>query len=185
MGLERVVEEILSRGRAEAEEIRKAAHAERERMLQDARAEGAKLRLQREQEAGADAERHRIQDLARAELESKKIVLAAQKELLDRVYATVLQRLASFAEHASIVRVLLASSQSDWRDGRVYASAGDAETVKAVVGPRFAGTIETVGGIVIESADGSRKTDLRFETLLADVWRDSVREVAEVLWPPK
>ncbi|MEK6911897.1 MAG: V-type ATP synthase subunit E, partial [Candidatus Thermoplasmatota archaeon] len=88
MGLERVVEEILSLGRAEAEEIRKAAQAERERMLQDTRAEGAKLRLQREQEAGADAERHRIQDLARAELESKKIVLAAQKELLDRVYAT-------------------------------------------------------------------------------------------------
>jgi len=185
MGLEQVVEEILSRGRAEAEEIRKAAQAERERRLQDARTECAKLKAQREQEGREAAERQRTQDLARAELDSKKIVLAAQKELLDRVYATVLQRLASFAEHASIVRALLASSQSDWRDGRVYASPGDAETVKAVVGPRFAGTIDSVGGIVIESADGSCKTDLRFETLLADVWRDSIREVAEVLWPTK
>jgi len=91
MGLETVIEDVLARGRSEAEEIRRATAEERERILRDARAEGAKLLAQREQEAKGAAERVRIQALARAELESKKIVLSAQKELLDQVYATSLR----------------------------------------------------------------------------------------------
>ena len=83
MGLETVIEDVLAQGRSEAEEIHRATVEERERILRDARAEGAKLLAQREQEGRQAAERLRIQALARAELESKKIVLSAQKELLD------------------------------------------------------------------------------------------------------
>jgi V/A-type H+-transporting ATPase subunit E len=183
MGLEQVVDEVLARGRAEADEIRKTVQAERERILQDARAEAAKLIAAREAEAKKAAERARVQDLARAELESKKIVLAGQKELLDEVYARVLQKLAGLAEAADLLRSLLQANASEWRAGKVYCNARDAEVVRSVVGPNFGGTIDCVGGFVIEIADGTRKTDLRFETLLADVWRDSIREVAEVLWP--
>lgn len=183
MGLEQVVDEILARGRAEAEEIRSRGRAERERMLQDGRADGARLHSQREQEAREAVERRRVQDLARAELESKKTVLAAQKEVLDAVYAMVLGRLESLADRASIVRALLAANESDWREGTVYASTRDEPAVKEAVGSHFAGPIDCVGGVIIESSDGTRRTDLRFETLLADVWRDSIREVAEVLWP--
>lgn len=185
MGLEQVVEEILARGRAEAEEVRKAAEAERQRVLADTRAEGAKLRAQREQEGHEAAARQRVQDLARAELESKKVVLAAQKELLDQVYAAVLRRLETLPDRASLVQSLLSANERDWREGKVYASPRDESSVRAVVSSRFVGTIDCVGGVVIESADGSRKTDLQFETLLAEVWRESIREVAEVLWPTK
>src|SRR3972149_5539187 len=104
MGLEQVVDEILARGRVEAEEIRSRGRAERERMLQDGRADGARLHNQREQEAREAAERRRVQDLARAELESKKTVLAAQQGALDAVYAMVLKRLEVLADRASIHR---------------------------------------------------------------------------------
>src|SRR5437016_11582805 len=87
MGLESVVEDVLGRGRSEVEEIRRAALAERDRIVQNARAEGAKLVEIREQEARKAVERLRVQALARAELESKKIVLSAEKGLLDQVYA--------------------------------------------------------------------------------------------------
>src|SRR3990170_758259 len=183
MGLEQVIDEILARGRAEAEEIRSRGRAERERMLQDGRAEGARFHSQREQEAREAAERRRVQDLARAELESKKTVLAAQKGVLDAVYAMVLKRLEVLADRASITRALLAANESDWREGKGYANARDETAAEEAVGSHFAGTIDCIGGVVIESSDGTRKTDLRFETLLADVWRDSIREVAEVLWP--
>jgi len=183
MGLESVIEEILTRGRSEADAIRKSADAERQRLLEEARAEGAKLIVAREQEARIAAERARIQDLARAELESKRTVLAAQKEVLDEVYSKALQKLSTLPDRDAIIRALLTANAPDWRTGKVDASARDADAVRAIVGPNFAGTIESVGGVVIESADGSRKTDLRFETLFAEVWRDSIREVAEILWP--
>jgi V/A-type H+-transporting ATPase subunit E len=185
MGLESVIEEILARGKTESEEIRRSAQAERERILQDARTEGAKLLVQREQEARLVAERTRIQDLARAELESKKIVLTAQKEVLDQVHAKVLERLASAQDTAPLLRRLLEANVAEWRTGKVFSSARDVAAVRAVVAPSFGGTIDCVGGFVIESLDGTRKTDLRFETLLEDIWRDSIREVAGVLWPSR
>ncbi|HVG36960.1 MAG TPA: V-type ATP synthase subunit E family protein [Thermoplasmata archaeon] len=183
MGLESVVEDVLGRGRSEVEEIRRAALAERERMLQTAQAEGAKLLEVREREARQAAERLRVQALARAELESKKIVLSAEKDLLDEVYAKVLGKLAVLEDGAAILQSLLKAQAADWRTGKVYCNENDASVVRAVVGTSFDGTIDCVGGIVIESGDGTHRIDLRYETLLADIWRDSIREVAEVLWP--
>ncbi len=185
MGLESVIGEILARGQAESEEIRRGAQAERERLLQEARAEGAELFARREQEARMAADRIRVQDLARAELESKKTVLTAQKEVLDAVRAKVLEALASGRGTGPILRRLLDANAADWRAGKVYSNARDAAAVRAVVGASFGGTIDCVGGLVIESLDGTRKTDLRYETLLEDVWRDSIREVAGVLWPSR
>src|SRR6266550_532865 len=183
MGLETVIEDVLARGRSEAEEIRRATAAERERILQDAHAEGAKLLAQREQEAKGAAERARIQALARAELESKKIVLSAQKELLDQVYAAVLDKLSHLAESEGFVQSLLRAHQEEWRDGKVYCNARDADAVRAIVGKNFGGTIECVGGVVIDSADGSRRIDLRFETILADVWRDVYERMLQMEIP--
>jgi len=183
MGLESVVEDVLGRGRSEVEEIRHAALAERDRILQNARAEGAKLLEIREQEARQAAGRLRVQALARAELEGKKIVLSAEKELLDEVYTKVLEKLAVLEDGAAILQSLLKANGGDWRTGQVYCNEKDANAVRAVVGTSFGGTIDCVGGIVIESGDGTHRIDLRYETLLADVWRDSIREVAEVLWP--
>jgi V/A-type H+-transporting ATPase subunit E len=185
MGLESVIEDVLSQGRSEVEEIRRATVAERERILRDARAEGAKLLEQREREAKEAVERARVQALARAELESKKIVLSAQKELLDQVYSTILQKLSQLAEGGTLLKSLLQANEAEWRKGKVSCNERDAAIVRPIVGANFGGVIDCIGGVVIESADGSHRIDLRFETLLADVWRDSIREVAEVLWPPQ
>src|SRR5438046_1777355 len=147
MGLETVIEDVLAQGRSEAEEIHRATVAERERILRDARAEGAKLLAQREQEGRQAAERLRVQALARAELESKKIVLSAQKELLDEVYAKVLDRLGRMEESRDWLAALLRANTEEWRKGKVYSNARDAETVRSIVGANFAGTIDCVGGV--------------------------------------
>ncbi len=184
MGLETVIEDVLARGRSEVDGIRRASVGERERILRDANAEGAKFLESRERDAKQAAERARVQALARAELESRKTVLSAEKDLLDDVYAKVLDKLSRLDDGGALLRSLLDAYEKEWRTGKVYCNAKDADEVRSIVGASFGGTIECVGGIVIESADGSRRTDLRFETLLGDIWRDSIREVAEVLWPP-
>src|SRR3989442_2513207 len=183
MVLESFVEDVLDRGRSEVEELRQGAWAERDRILQNARAEGAKLLEIREQEARQAAGRLQVQALARAELEGKKIVLSAEKELLDEVYTKVLEKLAVLEDGAAILQSLLKAHAADWRTGKVYCNEKDANAVRAVVGTSFGGTIDCVGGLVIESGDGTHRIDLRDETLLADVWRDSIREGPEGPWP--
>jgi len=186
VSLETVVEAILKDGEAEAQAILSEARAERERMLGEARSDAAKAMAEAEERARATAERRRVQALARAELEARKIVLAQQREALDRVYGGTLERLGSLPDHADFLRGVLKANEGEWRGGgKVYANARDEPVVRKIVGSAFAETIACAGGVVIESADGTRRIDLRYESLLRDVWDDTVKEVADTLWPSK
>ncbi len=184
MGLETVLERIRDTGTAEASTIVAEARQERERLLAETRAEGGKTRALREQEAQEQAKRLRVQELARAELDAKKIVLAAQEAVLNEVRERAKGRLAAMSG-ADPLRKTLAKHAADWRTGRVYCSARDAETVRSVVGASFGGTIPSLGGVVIETADGTSRLDLTYDSILADLWGDVVREVAGTLWPRK
>lgn len=186
MSLDSVVQVVLDKGKAEADEILAEARAERERMLSEVRAEAAKTLTEAEDRARQTVERTRVQELARGELEARKIALAAQKERLDEVYARTVARLADLKETAALLQAVLKANESDWKaGGKVFSNAKDEPTVRSIVGPAYAGRIECAGGVVIESADGTRRTDLRYESILRDVWEDSVREVAEILWPSR
>jgi V/A-type H+-transporting ATPase subunit E len=184
--LETVVQAIQARGKAEVDQILAEAQAERERMLSEVRAEADRGLAEAEGRAKEAAERKRVQDLARAELEARKLVLAAQKEDLDEVYQSALARLGNLKENPEFLRVLLKANETEWKGGgKVYSTARDESVVKGLVGKAYAGHMDATGGLIIESADGSRRVDLRYESILRDVWNDSVREVAEVLWPSR
>lgn len=186
MTLERVAQAILERGKSEAEQIVAQAREEKERMLSEAKTEGEANIKTAEATAREEAERRRIQEVARAELEARKISLAAQKEILDEVYKRALARLGELKENNEILKSLLKANQEEWKSGgRVYSNKQDESAVKKIVGSAYAGAIDGAGGIVIESSDGTRRVDLRYESLLSTVWDDAVREVAEILWPPK
>jgi len=182
-GLEAVVQEVLDEGKREAAAILEAARKEREALLSKARAGVAVLVREREAEAAGAVERRRVQEIARAELEAKRAVLNGQKALLDEVYQGALQALPTLAGRDALTETLLRKTSADWRAGRVFCAAADERAVRAATGGSFAGTIDCAGGIVIETADGRRRLDLRFETRLQDVWQDMVREVAQTLWP--
>jgi V/A-type H+-transporting ATPase subunit E len=186
VSLESFVQVVLDKGKAEAGEIIAQARAEAERMLSEVRAEGGKAIQEADQNARQAAERKRVQDMARAEIEARKIVLAAQKDALDEVYQRALARLGSLRENAAILERMLKANETEWKaGGHVYSNARDASVVKGLVGKAYAGNVECAGGLVIENADGTRRVDLRYESILREVWNDSVREVAEVLWPSK
>src|SRR2546422_7444689 len=126
MTLESAVEAILEQGKAEANRVLEEARNERQRMLSEVRAEAAKALAETEKAARIEAEHKRVQELARAELESRKIVLAAQKEALDNVYEGALERPGRLSDNAGILRKLLKSDESWWRSlGMVYCSLQD------------------------------------------------------------
>lgn len=186
MTLDAFVQTIHGKGKAEADEILAQARAEAQRTLSDVRSEGEKSLKDAEQRAREAAERKRVQDLARAELEARKIVLAGQKDALDEVYGRTLTRLAGLKENEAFLRALLKANEAEWKSGgRIYSTAKDEAIVKGIVGRGYAGHTEATGGVVIESADGTRRVDLRYESVLRDVWNDSVREVAGILWPSR
>ncbi|MFQ6106880.1 MAG: V-type ATP synthase subunit E family protein [Thermoplasmata archaeon] len=183
MGLESIVKGILEAGTRESQEIVSEGKKEAEEMIKEAKRKGSEEMKNRVEEAELLGEKKRVQDLARAELEVKRIVLEAQREILDRVHEMALERLKTLASNDTILRHLLRTHSTDVSTGRVYSSERDRTTVQAIVGPNYAGTKPILGGIVIESMDGTSTEDLTYETLMQRIWEESVREVAEVLWP--
>jgi len=184
MGLETVLDRIRENGKAEADAIVADARHERERLLSETRAEGERLRERREAEAFDQVARRRVQDLARAELDAKKIVLAAQEAVLNEVRGRVKARLAAMPAGDALKR-MLARYAGEWRSGRVSSAKKDEATVRGIVGGNFAGTIDGIGGVVIEAADGTSRLDLTYDSILQDLWGDVIREVARTLWPSK
>ena len=186
MSLDGVVQVILDKGKAEADQVLTEAQAERQHLLSEVDAEEQKALAEAEERARRTAARTRVQELARAELEARKNALASQKEMLDGVYARTVSRLGELRETGALLQTLLRANQGDWKaGGKVYSNAKDEPAVRGIVGSAYAGRVDCAGGVVIESADGTRRTDLRFESILRDVWEDSVREVAEILWPSR
>lgn len=183
MSLESVVKGILEAGRRESQEIISEAKKEAERILSEAKGRGTEEMKKRVKEAEDSGRKRRVQDLARAELEVKRIVLQAQKDVLDLINRKALERLKSLPSNDAILRHLLSSHNSDVRVGRVYSSQKDKIIVQSTVGSYYAGTKPVLGGIVIESRDEKSTVDLTYETLMQKTWEDSIREVAELLWP--
>src|SRR2546427_2656428 len=145
MGLETVLERIRDTGQQEAAAIVEEARRERERLLAEARAEGQRLRERREAEAREQAERRRVQDLARAELDAKKIVLAAQAEVLTAVQDRVKARLAA-SSNPEALRKLLTKYAADWKAGRGVADAQGAPALRRSVGGELRRAPHCIGG---------------------------------------
>ena len=182
MSLDAVIQRILDRGKAEADAIVGAAKQGMEKSLQQARETGQHEVSRRVAEARSAAEKLRMQERARAELEARRIVLSSQKDVLDAVRKEVLGRLDDRETNARTIKTLLDGYVADWRSGKVYCRAEDEELVRGIVKSRFGGTIECAGGIVIESDDGTRRIDLKYESFLQDIWEDSVKGLADLLW---
>lgn len=181
--MESVVKGILEAGRRESQEIVSEGKKEADKILSQAKKKGTEEMNRRVEEAEIFGKKKRVQDLARTELETKRIVLEAQKEILDAVYSRALERLRTLHTNDAILRHLLRFHSTDVATGKVYSSGKDKMTVQSIVGQNYAGTRPILGGIVIESSDGKSTVDLRYETLMKKIWEDSIREVADVLWP--
>jgi len=175
-------ERVLAKGREEAERIVAAARAEANEILQkaaaDARATAEKARVDAENEARM-MERN---EMSGAELESKRKRLLAQKQVLDQVASAALGRVAELPsdKRRTLIGALLVRAKRDVPAGGVFCPDTDRPQAEAA-GYRYLGPLQGAGGIVVESADGRFRVDLRYETILHDTWARSVKDVVGAL----
>jgi V/A-type H+-transporting ATPase subunit E len=109
MALDNVVDEILESSRKEADQILRAGEKEKGAILQQAAdAISAKQKAQ-QKETEETVKRLRQQEISSAELEEKRIVLNARKEMLDRTFVEVNSQISemSSAEKSRLYAVIL------------------------------------------------------------------------------
>lgn len=182
MGLEKVIEEVLSSGRRRRQEILDEADADTKELVGQAKAELEQYRTKREKENREHMERKRAQDLQTAELEVRRLELAMRRELLDRVQEAARERLRDLdrLRNETLLRALI--SGKEMPGGRVFSAAKDEPLVRAMTHMPYAGHIDCIGGVVIESADGSIREDLTYDVLLVERSEELLPIIADLLF---
>jgi V/A-type H+-transporting ATPase subunit E len=180
MGLEVVVKDVLARGEAEANRIRQEGTDEANALIGGAENTARQILEERREQALRQIERRKNREISSANLEVKRAVLNAKKELLDKAYSDALGALAALSEseQETIIKRLL-ESHTDSK--RVFSNKRDEPMVRRITQLEYGGTISCSGGVVLENEDGTVIHDLTFDTLLRSVRETSLKELLEIL----
>ncbi|PSQ40355.1 V-type ATP synthase subunit E [Halobacteriales archaeon SW_12_71_31] len=192
MSLDTVVEEIREEAHEEATEIREAARQRADEIVAAAEKEADETVATAETEAESEVEQRRRQRVSAAKLEAKQTRLEARRAALDDVHEQVESAVADLEgeRRERLTRALYEAAAEEF-DGderlRVYgreddhdllASIADAADHEATV----AGDHDCLGGVVVEGEDSRVRVDNSFDSVLADVWEDHLREVSDRLF---
>lgn len=184
MSLDKVVEDILRRGEERKQEI--VRQGERERDEQVAKADGLieEHRVKGERRVEAMISQMEQQELSSAELESKKALLAAQRQVMDELKAQVLGEMAHYPneKRRAMYARLMETAKKELGECYVYSNAADKAFLRLPPGMKEGGVIDCRGGLVFESKDRAVRLDYRFEVMLEDVWTRKVQEIYSSLF---
>lgn len=182
MSLQSVKEDILKKGMEKAEQIKKDGLREKEEILKLANEKIAELKKRKEQEIKSYEEKTKKQEISSAELEVKRTKLIMQKELLDLAFEKTKEKLAMFSkeENEKLLKAIITKHENEGK--RIYFAKKDEEIIKKLSKLKYAGNINCIGGIMIESEDGTIRNDYTFDTLLKEIYDKKLKEVHAILF---
>ena len=191
MSLETVVEDIRETARERADELLAEADADADRIVSEAEAEAEAIVEEGEAEAERRIERERDQRRSSATLEAKQARLEARREQLAAVREEVEAAVAGLEGETreSLTRALLdaaAEEFADVEDVRVFGAEDDADLLASVVedydGFEHAGSVDCLGGVVVESPNSRLRVNNTFDSVLEAVWDDELRAISARLF---
>lgn len=182
MGLDEVVEDILAAGKARAGALLKEAATERERLLAEARERTRILRMARIKQAERAAAQTRVRELAAAELEVKRARLAMERDLMEAVSTRARERITALQpwEDEALLTALLATGEC--KGFRIFSAKKNEAFLRASSPLEYAGNIRCLGGLVLESPDGSVRMDYTYDTILREAADRMMRQLFGILF---
>jgi len=190
MSLDTVVEDIRADAEERAEEIRADAKARAEEIVAEAEADAEQTREEIRREAERETEQEREQKLSSAKLEAKQARLEARRSVLEDVHDAVEEAVAGLDDgREELTRALLEDAASEFSDDetvRVYGRAEDQALLESVLaeydGYEYAGEVDCLGGVVVESEGSRVRVKNTFDSVLEAVWEDNLTDVSDRLF---
>jgi len=191
MSLDSVTEDIKEQARARAEEIRSDAEEQADEIIQEAEQEADRIRQQKEREVERQIEQEREQRLSSGNLEAKQARLATRRQLLEEVREQVEAALVEIDAETreQLTRELLDAASTEFEDveaAEVYGRSDDEELLASILeeydGFEYGGETDCLGGVVVESDSSRVRINNTFDSILEDVWQESLREISDELF---
>lgn len=184
MSLNKVVEEILRRGEEKKQEIIRRGEQERDEQIQQADKRIVDERQKAEKRTSAQIAQMEQQELSGAELESKKAMLAAQRQVMEDLKQQVLHELEGYPadRRKKLYSKLVSRAKKELGECFVYSCKEDKPLLQLPSNMTYAGAVDCRGGLVFESKDRSFRLDYRFESMLDEVWNKDIQEIYSKLF---
>ena len=118
--------------------------------------------------------------MASAELENKKMLLEAKKELIESVFIEVRKKLASLDDEKreSYIKKLLEKAENDIEVANVYCNKRDLEFLKDF----NTEAVDITSGLIAENKDTTIRVDYSFETMLQSIKENELQSINKILF---
>ena len=188
MGLENVVSDILKSAKAEVSAIVADQDSEVSSIIEEAKRTGERITGEKIASTEEEATRIRKQEISGANLEVRRMMLNTRKAVLDDTQKQTAERLREL-DIESLIRSLIRVHSGDAT--RVYSSRQDQPVVERLCDElleakltklEYAGNIDCIGGIVLETEDETVRLDYTFDTILSEVSERSMKQISGILF---
>jgi len=182
MGLDTVVNDIIDVAQKEAARINAETDAEVSRILDEARQAAKTIMGERLAKAEDDIKKMRRQELSSSNLKVKRAVLNARKEVLENVYQQAVGKIATLSpsKNEELLKAMIEKQQSNGT--RIYSNRDSEKIVKKLSSLDYAGTIDCMGGVVIENEDGTVRLDYTYDVIFKQVNEQSLKQISDILF---
>lgn len=181
MGLEKVIARIEKEGEEKVKSIIHNSEKQAEQIIKNAQIALDQSSIIKKQELERQIKTFTLQEKSITEIETKKIRLNAEKEILDTTYQDCLTAL-QLLQHEKIIKSLLSKVNEELPEAfYIYSNKRDKSTVKSLSKLTFKDVIDCIGGIVVENKDMTLKLDYRYETIANTIWDKYLGEIADKL----
>ena len=180
MGLEAVKEEVIRTAKEQERVLLAEARKESNKITKEAERKIEEIKDKSEAEIKKMIDTTKKQELASAELENKKILLEAKKQIIDDVFIGAIRKLENLDDkkRETYMEKLLEKTKNDIQVEYVYSNKKDSRFLKGF----SAGTINVMGGLIAENKEKTVRVNYTFEAMLQNIKESELQNISKILF---
>ena len=180
MGLEAVKEEIIRNAKAQEKIMIEGARQQVIRIMDETEKKVSEIKEKGNAETKRIIDMIKKQELASVELDNKKVLLEAKKQLIDSVFDDTMKKIEKFdsGKKEEYIKKLLEKAEKDIEVANVYCNKKDVSLVKGY----NAKATDIIGGIIAENKDQTVRVDYSFDTMLQTTKEKELQSINKILF---
>jgi V/A-type H+-transporting ATPase subunit E len=119
-------------------------------------------------------------ETSRTNLEIKRKRLRMEHDILEELLSAIKKNLEELDSESrnNLLNKLVSVTTLE----HVYSNRKDQDFLRKIVGKRYKGNINCIGGILTEDSSGKIREEFTFESILATVFNNNIKEIRDVLF---
>lgn len=185
MALENVIAEIISQAEKRRDEIIDQAKQESRKVVDEAIKKADERKKQLEDNAKKLLNETKKMELSTTNIRLHKMYLEAKKAVLDEIYNQLVEKISKIesSKRKELLQKLAIKANRELPDAKfIYCSEHDKNIVSGMKDLKFNGTINCLGGVMVENEDRTIRVNYTFDVLLQNVKEAYFNEVAKKIF---